>query len=257
MRQLGEDHSIGRTTIAGLGVVLVAFMALSLFVTATGTARFAVSMGYDDIVGNAVGVIFDLGKGLLPIALLALWSRCVVGTAGLLFIAWRCLATYSCLATHATVSSSITGIERTGTWKMEVRGNTIIRPNWPRSRSSWRRCATPRRHGRPRQLRSRLLLRACRRIFGGIAASAPKSSKAPISRRHARKSSSCVASWQRPGTMSGCLLVPASYARAWRRLPLSPPLIHCPPHSAPPSDACCRSEERRVWRSCSPSSSRS
>ena len=32
--------------------------------------------------------------------------------------------TFSCLATHATVSTAISAIERTGTWKMEVRGNT-------------------------------------------------------------------------------------------------------------------------------------
>jgi hypothetical protein len=124
MRQHGEDHSIGRTTIAALGVVVVAFMALSLFVTATGTARFAVSMGYDAKVGNAVGAIFDLAKGLLPIALLALWSQRAVGTAGLLGIAWICLVTFSCLATHATVTTAISSIERTGTWKMEVRSNT-------------------------------------------------------------------------------------------------------------------------------------
>ena len=30
----------------------------------------------------------------------------------------------SCLATHATVGTAISSIERTGTWKMEVRGNT-------------------------------------------------------------------------------------------------------------------------------------
>ena len=39
-------------------------------------------------------------------------------------IAWICLVTFSCLATHATVSTAISAIERTGTWKMEVRGNT-------------------------------------------------------------------------------------------------------------------------------------
>ena len=38
-------------------------------------------------------------------------------------LAWFCLVAYSCLATHATVSTAISGIERTGTWKMEVRGN--------------------------------------------------------------------------------------------------------------------------------------
>ena len=104
MRQHREDHSIGRPTIAGLGVMVVAFMVLSLAVTATGTARFAVGMGYDATVVYAVGAIFDLAKGLLPIALLALWSRRAVGTAGLLGIAWICLVTFSCLATHATVT---------------------------------------------------------------------------------------------------------------------------------------------------------
>jgi hypothetical protein len=124
MRRHREDYSIGRPTIAGLGLVVAAFMALSLAVTATGTARFVVGMGYDAIVGYGVGAIFDFAKDLLPIALLALWSRRAVVIGGVLSIAWLCLTGYSCLATHGTVSLAISGIERTGTWKMEVRGNT-------------------------------------------------------------------------------------------------------------------------------------
>jgi hypothetical protein len=124
MRHHREEHSIGRPTITGLGVMVIAFMVLSLLVTATGTARFAVSMGYDSKVGYAVGAIFDLAKGLLPLGLLALWSRRAAGCAALLGIAWICLMTYNCLATHATVTTAISSIERTGTWKMEVRGNT-------------------------------------------------------------------------------------------------------------------------------------
>jgi hypothetical protein len=123
MRSHREDHSIGRPTIAGLGVVVAAFMVLSLLVTATGTGRFAVSMGCDATVGYAVGTVFDLAKGLLSIALLALWSQHAVGTGGLLGIAWICLVTFSCLTTHAALTTAISGIERTGTWKMEVRGN--------------------------------------------------------------------------------------------------------------------------------------
>jgi hypothetical protein len=46
---------IGWPTIIGLILVVIAFMVLSLLVTATGTARFAVSMGYDASVGYAVG----------------------------------------------------------------------------------------------------------------------------------------------------------------------------------------------------------
>ena len=48
-------------------------MVLSLLVTATGTARFAVSMGYDASVGYAVGAIFDIAKGILPRGVLAFW----------------------------------------------------------------------------------------------------------------------------------------------------------------------------------------
>ena len=115
---------IGWPTIAGLGLVVVAFMVLSLLVTATGTARFAVAMGYDARAGYAVGVIFDIAKGILPVALLALLALRAFGSACLLGGAWICLVTFSWLATHATVSTAISSIERTGTWKMEVRGNT-------------------------------------------------------------------------------------------------------------------------------------
>jgi hypothetical protein len=122
MRQ--SHRLVGWPTITGLGVMVVAFMVLSLFVTATGTSRFAVAMGYDARVGYAVGAIFDIAKGLLPVALLALLAQRALGTAILLGIAWICLAAFSCLATHATVGSAISSIERTGTWRMEVRGNT-------------------------------------------------------------------------------------------------------------------------------------
>jgi hypothetical protein len=98
-------------------------MVLSLLVTATGTARFAVAMGYDANVGYAAGAIFDLGKGLLLVAVIALWARGALGISAVLGIAWLCLVVFSWLATHATVSTAISAIERTGVWKMEVRGN--------------------------------------------------------------------------------------------------------------------------------------
>ena len=74
----------GWPTIAGLGLVVVAFMVLSLLVTATGTARFAVAMGYDARTGYAVGAIFDIAKGILPVALLALLALRALGSACLL-----------------------------------------------------------------------------------------------------------------------------------------------------------------------------
>jgi uncharacterized RDD family membrane protein YckC len=117
------DSPIGWPILVGLGAVVLAFMALSLAVTATGTARFAVGMGYDATVGYAVGGIFDVAKDLLPVGLLALSMRRALGVAAILGVAWICLVTFSCLATHATVTTAIASIERTGTWKMEARSN--------------------------------------------------------------------------------------------------------------------------------------
>jgi hypothetical protein len=115
---------IGWPTISGLGLVVVAFMMLSLFVTATGTSRFALAMGYDARIGYVVGSVFEIAKEVLPVVLLALLCHRAFGTAVLLGVAWVCLVAFSCLATHATVSSAIASIEHTGTWRMEVRGNT-------------------------------------------------------------------------------------------------------------------------------------
>ena len=61
---------------------------------------------------------------VLPVVLLALVSQRALGTTLMLGTAWVCLVAFSCLATHATVGTAISSIERTGTWKMEVRGNT-------------------------------------------------------------------------------------------------------------------------------------
>ena len=117
------DKRTGWPTLVGVGLVVFAFMLLSLCVTATGTARFATSMGYDATVGYAVGAILDFAKGVLPVGVLALLARRALGTAVFFGAAWACLVAYSWLATHATVSMAISSIERTGTWKMEVRGN--------------------------------------------------------------------------------------------------------------------------------------
>jgi hypothetical protein len=117
------DKRTGWPTITGLGLVVVAFMVLSLLVTVMGTARFAVSMGYDAGVGYAVGAVFDTAKGMLLVGVVALWGRGALGISTAFAIGWFCLVTFSWLATHATVSTAIASIERTGTWKMEVRGN--------------------------------------------------------------------------------------------------------------------------------------
>ena len=98
-------------------------MALSLLVTATGTARFAVAMGYDANVGYAVGAIFDIAKGILPVALLALRALRALGSRPLRHR--LDLPRHLQLAGHARDREHRhLRIERTGTWKMEVRSNT-------------------------------------------------------------------------------------------------------------------------------------
>ena len=119
-----RTRAVGPMALVGLCVVVAAFMVLSLLVTATGTARFAVAMNYDANVGYAVGAVLDIAKAILPVAVFALWVRRSFGLAVVIGIAWGCLVIFSWLATHATVNTAIAAIERSGTWKMEVRSNT-------------------------------------------------------------------------------------------------------------------------------------
>lgn len=117
-RQVGWS---GWLLLIALGATVLAFMGLSLAITTTGTARFAVAMGYSEMTGYAVGGVFDFAKAVLPVALLALLAKRGVGPSALLGIAWLGLVTYSALATHATVRTAIDSIERNGTWKTQTR----------------------------------------------------------------------------------------------------------------------------------------
>jgi hypothetical protein len=123
MQQGKQAKHAGWLTIVVMGLVVFAFMALSLAITATGTARFAVAMGYDQKVGYAVGAIFDVAKGVLLVAVLTLWIRRARVISTILCLAWIGLVTYSVLATHATITTAISAIERSGTQKMEGRAN--------------------------------------------------------------------------------------------------------------------------------------
>ena len=98
-------------------------VASSMAITATGTARFAAAMGYSPSVGYVVGTIFDIAKDILLVAVLALWKRRALVISAIIGLAWLGLVTYSVLATHATITTAISAIERSGAWKMELRGN--------------------------------------------------------------------------------------------------------------------------------------
>ena len=63
-------------------------------------------------------------KRLLPVGLLVLFARRSFLFFVVIGFAWLGLVTYSALATHATVNTAIAAIERTGSWKMEVRSDT-------------------------------------------------------------------------------------------------------------------------------------
>ena len=115
-----ERHANGNGYFL-FGAIVLAFMGLSLAITATGTARFAVAMGYPREVGYAVGAVFDFAKALLPIALLVLFARRAFLLFVIIGVAWTGLVIYSALATEATVSTAIAAIERNGSWKTEAR----------------------------------------------------------------------------------------------------------------------------------------
>ena len=55
MRVQRQLERLGYLLLITLGAIVLAFMGLSLAITATGTARFAVAMGYSAQVGYAVG----------------------------------------------------------------------------------------------------------------------------------------------------------------------------------------------------------
>jgi hypothetical protein len=102
-------------------LVVFAFLFLALCLTAAGTARFALALGYSEAVGYAVGVVLELGKWVLPILVMRLWHARARGLACLIGTAWLGLVTYSALATHGTVSSAIASRVRMGTQHMETR----------------------------------------------------------------------------------------------------------------------------------------
>ena len=62
MRVQRQSERQGYLLLITLGAIVLAFMGLSLAITATGTARFAVAMGYRAEVGYAVGAVFDFAK---------------------------------------------------------------------------------------------------------------------------------------------------------------------------------------------------
>jgi hypothetical protein len=101
----------------------VAFMVLSLALATAGTARFVVALGYPAEIGYAVGTIFDLAKGVLPVSLGMLAARRAFVRLALLGLAWVGLVILTGLATSATVGSAIAALERNAAWGMETRGN--------------------------------------------------------------------------------------------------------------------------------------
>lgn len=130
----------------GLRALVIAFMALSLVLAAFGASRFTVAMGFPSWVGFLVGGLFDFTKGPMLRRVLPLWSRRRRPLAAIFAVAGSFLLTFSCLATHGTVSMVFGTIERAGTWKMEVRGNSKLELNELETRLAAR--PAPRRSGK-------------------------------------------------------------------------------------------------------------
>src|SRR5262245_3769870 len=104
----------------GLDLVVGGMLVLSVCVTTAGVERVVSGWGYGAKVGIGVGIVLELAKVVLPVSVLALLARGARGRALALGLGWTCLAIFSCLATHSTVTTAITSKDRNGSWKMEV-----------------------------------------------------------------------------------------------------------------------------------------
>ena len=98
--------------IAAFGTIVLAFMGISLAITATGTARFAVAMGYPRRWAMRSAVCSTSPRPSCRRSDHAVHRRALVSRH--YCSAWLGLVTYSCLATHATVTSAIAATERIG-----------------------------------------------------------------------------------------------------------------------------------------------
>ena len=111
---------------AALGAIVLAFMALSLAITATGTARFAVAMSYPAEVGirGRRDLRFRQGRCCLSALLVLLRRRAFIFLRHHRVVLGSASSLTAALATHATVSTAMAAIERSGAWKMESRSNS-------------------------------------------------------------------------------------------------------------------------------------
>ena len=204
-----EHGTVWLASCVALGAIVLAFMALSLAITATGTARFAVAMNYPAVVGYAVGGIFDFAKELLPVGLI-LFSRRSFILFAIIGCAWVWLVIYSALATHATVSTAMAAIERSGAWKMEGRTNSKAELAAVEQRLSALSQPTPRPS---KTLVETLAVKRCHPACGGIAKSANGSATASIFKLLARSSWIYAASWRQPRTTKNWTPVRGSCAK--------------------------------------------
>ena len=124
-REMTSKHCerIGWPTLLGLAGVSGSDDAAGPMYDCDRHRPLMAPMGYDIKVGYGVGITLELAKDVLPVAVLALWTRRARGRTLAIGAAWLFGVVFSCLATHATVTTAISSIERTGTWKMEVRTN--------------------------------------------------------------------------------------------------------------------------------------
>ena len=212
MHEQQQAQWSGHLVLIAFGTIVLAFMGLSLAITATGTARFAVAMGYRAEVGYAVGGAFDVAKALLPVALMLLLLRRAFLFSSIFAFAWFGLVTYSALATHSTVSAAIAAIERNGDWKMEGRANLKAELGGIEQRlaalSEPKILATLRRFARSTHGREGPARRLARQP--GMFEHTPATS---TSRKPAPRSSNCAASWRHLRTMSGLISARGIFGR--------------------------------------------
>jgi hypothetical protein len=206
MRKQRQIKRCGWLLLIALGAIVLAFMGLSFAITAIGSARFAVAMGYRAEVGYLVGAVFDFAKAMLPVALLILFARRAFLFFVIIGFAWLGLVTYSALATHATVSTAIAAIERTGSWKMEVRSGTKAELDAVEKRIAILAQPMP-----PRPSKTLAEALAVEKVPPGIWRDRARAfATANIFNRPAPRCWICAVNWRRPKIMSSLMFGPGS-----------------------------------------------
>ncbi len=120
--QRGPVTPVSRLLRVIFGCLVVAASVICMTIAAAGMARFAVANGILQPLAYAVSFVLEIAVVVLPAVIKALGARRNIFLCLLLLVSWLLLATFGCLATHATLSLYLATVEHRGAAEVERRG---------------------------------------------------------------------------------------------------------------------------------------